>query len=251
LSAHAWMFGMSSVMEQLVKTYQHGAATFRAICKIGEYFRGIGRLYYNISARGFSQKFQTFRLVLITPAPSRRVDLYEDWFHVIETIYYRRMGRVPDISRGRFNAKYGSAIRDYKSWDKTFERHCEVSLIEALTAKKLSPVEIGVSKLCCGKCDRWIQGLNERRYNKRWYTTGCHGRMYLWARTVNPPSDILPAEAAVKKWVYDKIVDIVEPLILRPGESPAHIQWEYDEDIGGYNYPMIMNSGSDTDLQKS
>ena len=136
LSAHAWMFGMSSVMEQLVKTYQHGAATFRAICKIGEYFRGVGRLYYNISARGFSKTFQTFQLVLVTPAPSRQVALYDDWFHVIETIYYRRTGRVPDISRGRFNAKYGSAIRDYKSWDKTFERHCEVSLIDSVDREK-------------------------------------------------------------------------------------------------------------------
>jgi hypothetical protein len=241
LAAHAWMFGLSNVMEQLIKRFQRGSATFHAIGKIGEYFRGIGRLYHTMSARGFSQSFQAFRLIMITPAPSRQVELHDDWFHVIETIYYRKKGRVPDISRGRFNAKYANAVRDYHSWSKSFERHCEVSLIEALIAKKLPPVEIGVSKLCCGTCDRWIQGLNELRYNKRWYTAGCHGRMYLWARHMNPPTALLLAEDAVKQWVYDKIVGVVEPLIPRPGESPVHTQWEYDEELGGYNYPLVID----------
>ena len=51
--------------------------------------------------------------------------------------------------------------------------------------KKIPP-----GKLYCGTYNPWIQGLNKLNYNNRWYTAGCHGRLYLWARMEDPPASI-------------------------------------------------------------
>jgi hypothetical protein len=201
-------------------------------------------LYSVMSSRAWGEVFKHFRLILIPTATPREISLHDNWFHVIEAIYYRETGRVPDMSRERFYAKYASAVKAYYSWSKSFERHCEISLIEALIERKLPPMEIGVSKLCCSTHGEWIHGLSRLFYNKRWSTAGYPGTVSLWQPKANLAPHLVPAEQAVKRWIYQRIVDVVEPLTPRYGESPEHhIDWEEDErGHNGYNYPLVICS---------
>jgi hypothetical protein len=70
---------------------------------------------------------------------------------------------------------------------KLFIKHCEINLIQYRIAQGLSPVEIRANKLCGAACNaQWTDGVNARHYNKRWFVSGCNGKVYMSSREDNP-----------------------------------------------------------------
>ena len=70
--------------------------------------------------------------------------------------------------------------------------HCECALVHYFNKQTVSSVEVppmnflGVSKLSCNACVRFIKASNEYS-NWKFHTRGCHGKWYFpWA---SPPSD--------------------------------------------------------------
>jgi OTT_1508-like deaminase len=110
-------------------------------------------------------------------------------------------GRLPDISRGRFYATSSKVINEYHSWTKSFLRHCEFTLIEYLLGDNLAPVEVGISKLCCAACHAWIEGINHKNYNQKWFVSGAHGKVFLCAKLDNPEPKVVDGEMALKEWL--------------------------------------------------
>src|SRR5204863_2507480 len=90
-----------------------------------------------------------------------------------------------------------------------------------LMSQNLTPTIIGISKLSCSLCNTWIEAIDSGNMVK-WKVSGCHGRIYQWARDVNPGPRTAAVEANVKAFVYRQLVEFVTNFIPDGGESPAH-----------------------------
>ena len=76
----------------------------------------------------------------------------------------------------KLNSYIESAVNWYKDFEGLFTRHCKIDLIEYLIKNDFKPNVIGVSKLSCTLCSKWIEAVNSGNVRK-WKVTGSHGRM--------------------------------------------------------------------------
>src|SRR5438046_3751050 len=100
----------------------------------------------------------------------------------------------------------------YMKFQGRFIRHAEIDLIKHSMSQNLAPTVIGISKLSCALCNTWITMINNDNMMK-WKVSGCHGRIYDWARDVNAGPATAAAEASVKAFVYRQLVDLVTKFI--------------------------------------
>ena len=221
LCAHCWMIGMSDAVAALARDKVGAQDVIHSAAKLGEYFRGTGYLYTLFSDERMRRSVRSFEFFAVPPMPDRRVELCKDWFHVIETIYYRVNGTAIDISKTQLFSHLQAQVMAYTKYDGTFVRHAEVKLIEYLRSQKRSPTVIGVSKYSCALCDRWIKGINDESYRK-WKVGGCHGRIYPWARDIDAGPLTEGAEDKVKAFVYYELAKFMKKFIPDGGESPAY-----------------------------
>ena len=221
LCGHCWIIGMSGTLEELTKTRHAAHDVVLTAQKLGEYYRGIGRLFTVLGDESTKSLFSTFELFAVPPTPNRNVELSRNWYHVLETIYVRVEGRNMSVARDKLYAALQSEIIAYTKYGGGFIRHAEIDLIKYLMNHNLSPTVIGISKLSCILCNSWINALNTQKVMK-WKVSGCHGRFYPWARDVEAGPLTATAEANVKNIVYHQLVKSISKFIPDGGESPPH-----------------------------
>ena len=221
LCGHCWIIGSSGTIEEMTKNEPTVHDVVLAAGKLGEYYRGIGHLFSLLGDESMKTLFSTFEFFAVPPTPNRKVELSENLYHVIETIYGRVEGRNMFVPRGKLYAQLQSEIIAYTNYSGGFIRHAEIDLIKYLMNNNLSPTIIGISKLSCILCNAWIDSLNTQNMLK-WKVSGCHGRFYAWARDVEAGPMTATAEANVKNVVYHQLVESISEFIPDPGESPTH-----------------------------
>jgi hypothetical protein len=103
--------------------------------------------------------------------------------HKMETAEYDRLCQIVDVTQQKFFRNDGSVKAPV---------HCECALIHyfnnpTVASEEIAPMNfLGVSKLSCNACAKFIQASNKYSIQK-FYTRGCHGKWYFpWAL---PPSD--------------------------------------------------------------
>jgi hypothetical protein len=214
IGAHAYCVGCSSIMDDVVNEYPRLANVIETARKYSEYFRGASRLYAAITTPGKSDFYKSFSLVHIpSPAPES-ITLEEDWYYVLEVLYYRYNRRCIPVTKGDFLRTYRKSIDQYKEWSAIkFIPHCEMTLIRYLIPR-YSPTEIGVSKSCCATCYEFIKGLNATRMTKRWGIQGGHGNVYLTGRGIELDNDrgMMAGHDAVMDWIVHQITLLVDDL---------------------------------------
>ena len=230
LCVHCWIIGMSGTLEEMTRTNVAAKELIFSAKKLGEYFSGTCRLYFLFGDKSMRMSLASFEVFAVPSTSDRKVQLCEDWYRVIETIYLRVMGEAIGITRAKLYSHLQSAITAYVEFDRRFIRHAEIDLIKYLMSQNLPPTVIGISKLSCALCNTWIATINNGNMMK-WKVSGCHGRIYDWARDVNAGSTTAAAEASVKAFVYRQLVDLVTKFIPDGGESPAHPS-TFDGDTG-------------------
>jgi OTT_1508-like deaminase len=184
IAAHAYCIGCSSIMDDVVNEYPRLANVIETARKYGEYFRGASRLYTAITTPGKSDFCKSFAIIHIPSPPPESITLEENWYYVLEVLYYRYNCRCLPITEGDFLREYRNSIEKYKDWKTIrFIPHCEITLIRYLIPR-YHPTEIGVSKSCCATCYEFIKGLNATRMTRQWGIQGGHGNVYLTARGI-------------------------------------------------------------------
>jgi hypothetical protein len=220
LCGHCWIIGSSGIIEELTKNEPAAHDVVLTAQKLGEYYRGTGRLFVLLGDESTRALFSTFEFFAVPPTPNRNVELSKNWFHVIETIYGRVEGRKMYVSKGKLFAELQGKIIAYTKYGGGFIRHAEIDLIKYLMNNNLPPTVIGISKLSCILCNAWIDSLNKQNAMK-WRVSGCHGRFYAWARDVEAGPMTAAAEVNVKNVVYQQLVELISEFIPDGGESPA------------------------------
>jgi OTT_1508-like deaminase len=221
LSAHCWIIGMSGILEEMTRTNGAAQDVIRSAGKLGEYFRGTSRLFVLLSEEKTRESMASFKLFAVPPTSDRHAELCKDWYHVIKTVYSRIKGKALAVAKDKLFSSLHYAATSYSTFEGRFIRHAEIDLIKYLMNQNLAPTVIGISKLSCALCDTWINMINFENEEK-WKVSGCHGRIYQWARDVNAGPRTVAAEARVKEFVYRELVEFVTKFIPDGGESPAH-----------------------------
>jgi hypothetical protein len=108
--------------------------------------------------------------------PSNR----EEWEQFRKDIYDRH-----DLEDGIRDAKTEEAIIDRLLKMKKLAVHCESALISYLHRNPSFPAfsYIGVSKLSCKPCHRWLSAYNQHANSGCYYTKGSHDKWYLGWKT--------------------------------------------------------------------
>jgi hypothetical protein len=237
LCGHCWIIGSSGILEEMTRSNHAAHNVVTAASKLGEYYRGIARLFNLFNDEGMRASLSTFDVLAVPPKPNRNVELFKNWYHVMETVYVRVEGKNMAITRDKLYAALQSEMLAYVKYTGGFTRHAEVNLIEHLINQNLPPTVVGISKLSCALCNAWIDSLNRENVMK-WRVNGCHGRCYAWARNAMPGPMTAGAEANVKTFVYRRLVDILSTFIPDLGESPAHRYDATDEQLSASPFRM-------------
>jgi hypothetical protein len=245
LSAHCWILGRSKFLELATGYGQVFGNLISNLGKMGEYFRGTRRLHDTMKHPGMLLKFQLLQLIPVDPPATRSVTLEANWYHVLEVIYYKWTGRLPDVARKRVLGRYGPAIRAYNNFSKSFIRHAEVCLVRYLIHHRLAPTAIGISKFCCPCCAQYIYALNDqldRAHSSlgRWSVSGNHGSVYLWSREENLLYETADAEKAVKDYIYRQLVEMMDNLNTTLSQSPAQIERIDEEGPAADRFPVLV-----------
>ena len=228
LCGHCFIIGSSGTLEEITRSNRPAHHVVEVARKLGEYYRGIARLFYLLADDHMRASLSTFEFFSVPSTPNRNVELCRNWYHIIETVYVRVEGQNMRVARDKLYAALQSEIIAYAKYNGGFIRHAEINLIEYLMKNNLSPTVIGISKLSCILCNAWIDSLNRDNVMK-WKVNGCHGRFYAWARDLNAGPMTAAAEANVKNVVYRELVNLVSAWIPDPGESPSHPNDVMDE----------------------
>jgi len=232
VSAFAYIIGSSSVIQDVVKQRPTLKTFLHRVQQFGIYYRGTVRLYSEITANANCRKmYSSFELIGIDPPEDLRRSMEKDWWKVLNVVYYRHTNRVIPITRGQFNGRYSSAVRDYEKYkSQQFEQHCEITLLRHLSVSR-GPAELGISKACCPMCFEFINGVNafrERMGLSLWMLGRRHSQIYNWRceyTGANGERDIsLEAGAeATRQLVREQIVRLVRTCrIKKLVQSPAY-----------------------------
>lgn len=103
----------------------------------------------------------------------------------------------------------------------------------------MSPVEMGVTKLCRGVCNAWIDRVTKTTTTNAGMYPSATGKSMCGLEPI-PTRGIIRAADGIRRWAYrdSRIVDIMTPL-PNPGVSPAQPEKYGDyRDIFGYIYPL-------------
>ena len=141
-------------------------------------------------------------------------------------------------------ASHERGVTEYEKWPtQTFISHCEITLMRSLTyVHKRPPTVLGVSKACCPLCFEFIRAVNQNRamYSQTlWKVGGSHGNVYNWSLGSDKDKSMLAGTAAVGKWVYDKVLTMIQDCIYKSvAESPPFVSSpEDDEEPPASMYP--------------
>ena len=223
LTGQAWIVGRSAVLRDITKSI---AAVDNPIiiasAKFGEYYKGTSCLHSILGDYRHRPALEHLEFVPVPPLPKRQIELCQDWYRVVETIYARYTGYPLPITSGSLYQRLHGVVDEYLSWDNTgkFTRHVEIHLIKFLKDGNMEPEVVGVSKYCCQLCDKWIEGVNQHRNIRISRTSGCHRRLYDWSRDTTAHGSALSAELNVRDYVYKEIVETIKKYISDPVESP-------------------------------
>jgi len=139
--------------------------------------------------------------------------LNHDWYHILQVIYYRHTLQSLSVSANGFKSFYGGIVNyERVTNDAEFVLHCELKLILSLTELH-PPTVLGISKACCSLCYEYIQSLNKSlQQNGRptWLIGGKHQKCYLWACPNNTSAEVKVGLDAVRKWVENRILAMLE-----------------------------------------
>ena len=235
LAANAYAVGNSTVMLDICQRRPTLNNFLQCMQKFGMYYRGSTRLFLAVTHNAQSRKvYSHFTVTGLNPLPELRVDLEQDWWTVLQTVYYQRTKRMIPITQGQFTAKYGAAIRDYTNPRykvQRFEEHCEITLVRHLSASH-GPTELGISKACCPTCFAYIIGVNELRESmglSTWAIGTQHDQMYNWqcvySGADNQRDIVLEAGAeAVREFVTKEIIRLIKSCrTKKANQSPSYL----------------------------
>ena len=227
LAAHAYVIGHATFSGYLIKTSPPLHPLIQSAQNMAEYFCGATRLYNSITDSQSARKRYSNLEPIKIPAPEPlQVTLETDWYHVLKCIYYRTTGKYLPITRGQFIASHGPGVAKYENWPiQKFTSHCEITLMRPLTyVHKRPPTVLGVSKACCSLCFEFIRAVNEHRatYSQiLWKVGRSHGNVYNWSLGGDENKSMLAGTAAVGKWVYNKVLTMIQDCIYKSvTESP-------------------------------
>jgi hypothetical protein len=93
-----------------------------------------------------------------------------------------------------------------------FIPHAEQTLLRYLIANGYHPSVLGISKVCCASCAAFVKGVNGASHPTaaKWIVGGSHGRVYNVVLGDEHPSPIYAGVSAVREWIYNAIVELVE-----------------------------------------
>jgi hypothetical protein len=234
MAANAYAVGNSTVTQDICERRPTLNNFLQCIQKFGVYYRGSTRLYLAITHNAQSRKiFSDFKVTGLNPLPQLRIELEQDWWTVLQNVYYRGTKRMIPITQGQFTATYASAIRDYVNPNykvQRFEEHCEITLLRHLSTSH-GPTELGISKACCPTCFAYINGVNDFRESKElstWAIGIQHEQMYNWRCVDSGPNGetdlALEAGAeAVRDFVTKEIIRLVKSCRTKKmNQSPSY-----------------------------
>ena len=232
LSAYAYIIGTSSIIQDIVQQRQTLKNFLHCVQKFGMYYRGSIRLYSAITANTNCRKmYSSFELIGIDPPEDLRLVMENDWWKVLNVVYYRHTDCAIPITRGQFTGRYGGAVRDYEKHPcQRFEQHCEITLLRHLSLSH-GPAELGISKACCPMCFKFINGVNafrKRNGLNLWILGQRHSQIYNWrceSTDANGERDLsLEAGAkATRRLVRKQIVRLVHSCqIKKRVQSPVY-----------------------------
>jgi hypothetical protein len=234
LAFNAYVVGNSTVTIDICQKRPTFNNFLQCLQKFGIYYRGSTRLFLAITENAHARKlYSQFTVQGFNPLPELRVELEQDWWTVLQTVYYRGTKQMIPITRGQFTAKYDAAIRDYvnpKNKIQRFQEHCEVSLIRHLSASH-GPTELGISKACCPACFVYISGVNQFRESMRlstWIIGNRHDQIYNWQcahSDVNGKEDLVfeAGAQAVRNFVTKEIIRLIKSCrTKKPNQSPSY-----------------------------
>lgn len=221
LSFHCYMFGHSSLTVKIAKEKPQIIPLIEATQKFGDYLRGITRLFRTITKDNSTrERYSRFEIILVPSPQPVNMNLYPNWFDVLQAVYRRRKGQDITISKNQFRRVYGGIV-NYERYLRTdFLQHAEITLLNHLVPSH-TPTVIGISKACCVLCYQYVTALNkfnEKQGRKKWIVGGRHGNIYNWycsswedlSSGAENENEFNFAIKGVKEWIENRIIQMIE-----------------------------------------
>ena len=177
-------------------------------------------------------------MIAIPPPNPVVVELEADYYHILETVYWRETGKALPVTKRQFLSKHGAGAKEFSEIGaETFLSHCEVHLIRFLVQdEKKAPTLLGISKACCPLCSRYIQGVNQYRMERNinrllWIVGKSHGGTYCWQFGNDIDSGLVAGRQSVARYVTDRVVRMVDKCsYLCRTESPQYMSSPEEDD---------------------
>jgi hypothetical protein len=177
----------------------------------------------------YKRYFEGLKVEFTPPLPeSRKVDLRDDWFHVMQTTYSRVNGgqnlrRASNHSTLSVSREYRQAVQEYAAnLSSGFTTHLEKHLVCFLISQGYHARNVGVSRYCCVLCAAFFEALNSREDIKfdvqnhervSWNVGGRCGDVDMWARNEEAIGAFAVAEDTVRLQIEKEICNIAKDLV--------------------------------------
>ena len=231
LCAICWILARSRVLQSCI--YRANGASANLMIKLGAmgaYYRGVGLLHQLVEEGVYKRYFEGLKVEFTPLLPeSRKVELHDDWFHVMQTIYSRVNGgsnlrRASNHSTLSVSREYRQAVQEYTAnLSSGFTCHPEKHLVRFLVSQGYHARDVGVSRYCCVLCVAYFEALNSREDHIKfdvqnhervsWNVGGRCGDVGMWARDEEAIGAFAVAEDTVRLQIEKEICNIAKDLV--------------------------------------
>ena len=228
LCSICWILARSRVLQSCI--YRENPTSANLMIKLGAmgaYYRGVGLLYQVMEDAVYKPFFEGLKVEFIPCPDPRKVELHDDWLHVMDTIYSRVKGgsklRKPaPCSSSKVPSSYQHAVHSYSAHlSSGFKTHPEKHLISFLISRGYQARKVGVSAYCCFLCAGYVERLNQgndiefkvQNHERVSWSVGGHcGDVGMWARDEELCGVFANADAVVKKQIENKVCEIARDI---------------------------------------
>ena len=227
-----WILARSRVLHSCVFRANPASANLMSkLGAMGEYYRGVGLLHELMENGVYKRYFEGLKIEFIPPPRPRKVELQDDWFHVLKTIYSRVKGGLNLRRASNFTVPgvYQRAVHEYTAHlSSGFTAHPEKHLLQFLISRGYQARQMGVSRHGCVLCATYFEVLNTteeikfevQNYERvSWSIGGRSGNVDMWARDEEPEGVFATAEAAVKAIIEKEVCVIATDLVKSRSED--------------------------------
>jgi len=236
LCAMCWILARSRVLQSCV--YRENPASANLMVKLsamGAYYRGVGFLHQVMEDGVYKRYFDGLKVEFIPSPQPRNVELHDDWFHVMETIYSRQKGgsklhRQSGYSVANIPHAYQRAVHAYTAHlSARFITHPEKHLLNFLISRGYQARRVGVSRYCCFLCAAYFESLNQggadikfevgNQEKMNWSVGGHCGDVAMWGRDEEVDGVFATAEEVVREQIEKEVCEIAKDFVRSGSEG--------------------------------